>query len=121
MLARLVSMYIFELIPLLEEADLYNEQDPDRMDAHDLRQFAGHTGIDSESMHSKVSPPTFSLLIFSAANRYFRRTGMDLKLVDEVGEARFDCSDILENGPPEYRSESDQTTDAGDQQPGDSA
>jgi len=121
MLARLVSMYIFELIPLLEEADLYDDQDPDRLDAHNLRQFAGHTGLDPESIDSKVSSPTFSLRIFSAANQYFRRTGLDLKLVDEAGEARFDYSDNLENGPPEHRSESNQATEAGVQQPGDGA
>jgi hypothetical protein len=44
--------------------------------------------------------PQESLYFFSAANRFFARVGMDLELVEDQGDAGFDYSDILEDGPP---------------------
>jgi hypothetical protein len=40
------------------------------------------------------------MLYFSAANRFFAQVGMDLELTEDKGDAGFDYSDILEEGPP---------------------
>lgn len=116
--ARLVSMYIIELVPLMEEVDAEEELLPDGTGTPELRQFAGNAGTVPLDSGYGVPTPQDSISMFSAANRFFRRAGLDLEIHDGPGYAEFDYSDILDNGPPEYHGDSNEVIGANDRQPG---
>lgn len=118
MLARVVSMYIKELISLMEDFDDNDELLSDGTDTNDLKKFAAHTGLVERDAGFEVPPPYFSLRMFSAANLFYRRAGLELKLVDDPGEARFDYSDILDDGPQKTHRRSDVDSESDDRQPG---
>jgi len=109
-LAFMVSLYIMELLPLLKEKggdDPYMSEhfhDSDRVD--DLHQYAYHSGIlrnttdrEGEPISHAVSVNT-SLRVFQVANLAYSELGMDLEVAESEGDAGFDYSDILEEGPP---------------------
>jgi hypothetical protein len=45
-------------------------------------------------------PVTESLRVFQVANKAYANLGMDLEIAEDEGDAGFDYSDILEEGPP---------------------
>lgn len=98
-LAHLVSLYILELEPLIIQSQI---DSGDLVSADSLLEFASRMGINPDKEKSAQTPsPQESMQYFSAANRFFAQVGMDLELSEEKGDAGFDYSDILEEGPPD--------------------
>jgi len=111
-LAFRVALYIMELLPLLENKggdDPYmSEHFPEKAPVDDLAQFAHRSGMLGEHTDeregrktSTALPVTTSLRVFQIANRAYAELGMDLEIAEEEGDAGFNYSDILEEGPPE--------------------
>jgi hypothetical protein len=113
-LAFRVSLYIMELLPLLEKKggdDPYmSESFPESAPAEDLRHFAFHSGMlrkhtEESKMEKRTTntavPVTASLRVFQIANKAYANLGMDLEIAEDEGDAGFDYSDILEEGPPD--------------------
>jgi len=109
-LAFRVSLYIMELLPLLEKKggdDPYmSEYFPESAPVDDLNHFAHNSGIlhdttdrDGEKHRTAVRVTT-ALRVFQVANRAYSELGMDLEVAEDEGDAGFDYSDILEEGPP---------------------
>jgi len=113
-LAFRVALYIMELLPLLEKKggdDPYmSEYFPESSPVDDLAQFAYNSGMlrehhdkrDDRKTNTAVRVTT-SLRVFQIANRAYADLGMDLEIAEEDGDAGFDYSDILEEGPPGER------------------
>lgn len=114
-LAFRVALYIMELLPLLAKkggddpymSDHFSESSP----VDDLQQFAFRSGMlkkhhdkrrnkEDRTTNTAVSVTT-SLRVFQIANRAYANLGMDLEVAEDEGDAGFDYSDILEEGPPE--------------------
>lgn len=111
-LAFRVALYIMELLPLLEKKggdDPYmSEYFPERLPVDDLAQFAHNSGMLREHTDQKEGRKTntavrvtTSLRVFQIANRAYAELGMDLEVAEDEGDAGFDYSDILKEGPPE--------------------
>lgn len=105
-----VSMYITELLPLLEKKggdDPYmSEHFPERSPVDSLQHYAHHSGIlrktegrDGKGRNTAVRVSE-SLRVFQVANKAYAELGMDLEVAEDEGDAGFDYSDILEEGPP---------------------
>lgn len=118
-LTLLVSLYVMELLPLLERKDA---SDPFMSDdfSHippfrNLRHFALHCGFlpnqrDRDDGETSEPPrPTVSLQVFQIANRAYANLGMELDLEEEQGDAGFAYEDILEEGPPDRGTAPPQT------------
>ena len=101
-LAYLVSLYILELEPLIMQSDFDDSQlVPDDLPFDSLLQFASTLGtVPSDTPGGSTPPPWMSIRYYSAANRFYARVGMDLELGEEDGDAGFEYTDILEEGPP---------------------
>lgn len=111
-LAFRVAMYIMELEPLLAKKggdDPYmSEHFPESSPVNDLRHFANNLGMlrepydkrDNRKTNTAVRITT-SLRVFQVANKSYANLGMDLEIAEKSGDAGFDYSDILEDGPPE--------------------
>lgn len=108
-LAFRVALYIMELQPLLEEKggdDPYmSGHFPKGSPVNDLRHFALNSGMLRESTGGDEKTKTAvrvteSLRVFQVANQAYASLGMDLEVAEERGDAGFDYSDILEEGPP---------------------
>lgn len=110
-LAFRVALYIMEIEPLLSKKggdDPYmSEHFPESSPINDLRHFAYNSGIlreyDDERNGGKTNTAvrlTTSLRVFQIANKAYAELGMDLEIAEEDGDAGFDYSDILEEGPP---------------------
>jgi hypothetical protein len=118
-LAHLVSLYIMELEPLIVQSEI---DDGDlvsgSVDGDSLLQFAARLGVKpGEGSAPETPAPQESIHYFSAANRFYAKVGMDLELSEDEGDAGFDYSDILEEGPPggsEPKIEADGGPDAED-------
>jgi hypothetical protein len=102
-LSYLVSLYIMELEPLIVQSNINDsELLADNLACDSLLQFANSMGVKpGENQNEQTPTPQEVMLYFSAANRFFARVGMDLELTEDKGDAGFDYSDILEEGPPE--------------------
>lgn len=101
-LAHLVSLYILELEPLIEQSDIDDgELIPEDAGFDSLRDFAARMGV-RDAGTDAGSPPTPQgvLQFYSAANRFYARVGMDLELEADKGDASFEYADILFEGPP---------------------
>jgi hypothetical protein len=102
-LAHLVALYVIELQPLIERSDWDSSQYiPDNRQYDTITEWASRMGITRE--HKGTPAPAGigeCMHIFSLANRFVAQVGMDLELAEERGDAGFDYSDILEEGPPE--------------------
>jgi hypothetical protein len=101
-LSYLVSLYIMELEPLIVQSDIDDSRlVPDKLACDSLLQFANSMGVKpGEDQYEQTPSPQEVMLYFSAANRFFAQVGMDLELTEDKGDAGFDYSDILEEGPP---------------------
>jgi hypothetical protein len=101
-LSYLVSLYVKELEPLIVQSDIDDsELVPDRLTFDSLLQFAAVMGVKPGGDQEEQTPsPQHSMAYFSIANRFYARVGMDLELAEDDGDAGFDYSDILEEGPP---------------------
>jgi hypothetical protein len=109
-LAFRVSLYIIELLPLLEKKggdDPYmSDYFPESSPVDDLDHFAHNSGIFNETTdrdgekHRTAVRVTTALRVFQIANRAYSELGMDLEVAEDEGDAGFDYSDILEEGPP---------------------
>jgi len=110
-LAFRVALYIMELLPLLEKkggddpymSDHFSEKSP----VDDLQQFAFSSGMlrdrhdtRDDSKTTTAVRVTTSLRVFQIANKAYADLGMDLEIAEDEGDAGFDYSDILEEGPP---------------------
>lgn len=105
-----VALYIMELLPLLKEKggdDPYmSEYFPEGWPINDLAHFAHHSGMlrpttDTDGQERKTAVRlTTSLRVFQIANQAYAELGMDLDIDEDRGDAGFDYSDILEEGPP---------------------
>jgi hypothetical protein len=105
-LAFRVALYIMELQPLLEKKggdDPYmSGHFPESSPVDDLQQFAFNSGMLREKEKSTTAVRvTTSLRVFQVANKAYANLGMDLEIAEDNGDAGFDYSDILEEGPPE--------------------
>jgi len=114
-LAFRVALYIMELLPLLEQkggSDPYmSTHFRDKSPVDDLQQYAFRSGMlkkhtdDRPNRSSRETntavPVTVSLRVFQVANKAYANLGMDLEVAEDEGDAGFDYSDILEEGPPE--------------------
>jgi hypothetical protein len=114
-LAFRVALYIMELQPLLEKKggdDPYmSDHFPESSRVDDLQQFAFRSGMlkkhtdenrrtgEKRTTNTAV-PVTESLRVFQIANKAYANLGMDLEVAEDEGDAGFDYSDILEEGPP---------------------
>lgn len=97
-LAYFVSLYILELEPLIIRSDI-NHSDLPGDDS--MLRYAYRMGLKpGETSEEQTPAPQESMRYFSAANRFYARVGMDLELAEDEGDAGFDYSDILEEGPP---------------------
>lgn len=127
-LAFRVAMYIMELEPLLAkkggEDPYMSEHFPESSPVNDLRHFAYNSGMlrehhdkrDDRKTNTAVRVTT-SLRVFQVANKAYANLGMDLEIAEESGDAGFDYSDILEEGPPERNApqlETDGSDEEGD-------
>lgn len=130
-LAFRVSLYIMELLPLLEKKggdDPYmSNHFPESSPVDDLQHFAFRSGMlrkhtddnprtENRTTNTAVSV-TESLRVFQVANKAYANLGMDLEIAEESGDAGFDYSDILEEGPPEGNApqlETDGSDEEGD-------
>jgi len=101
-LSYLVSLYIFEIEPLIVRSDIDDsELVPANLAFDSLLDFAGKMGVKSgPTEYEQTCSPQVVMQYFSGANRFFARVGMDLQLKENEGDAGFDYSDILEEGPP---------------------
>lgn len=105
-LAFRVALYVMELLPLLEkkggEDPYMSENFPDDDPVNDLEQFAISSGMLRSGVndHRTAVRVTTSLRVFQIANRAYADLGMDLEVSEDRGDAGFDYSDILEEGPP---------------------
>lgn len=101
-----VALYVMELLPLLEEKggdDPYmSKQFPDGGPVTDLEQFAITSGMlrNDDKQQTTAVRVTTALRVFQIANRAYAGLGMDLEVSEDRGDAGFDYSDILEEGPP---------------------
>jgi hypothetical protein len=116
-LAFRVALYIMELLPLLEKKggdDPYmSEHFSEASPVDDLQQFAFRSGMLREHTDKRRNKEdrktstavrvTTSLRVFQIANKAYADLGMDLEIAEEDGDAGFDYSDILEEGPPGER------------------
>ena len=104
-LAHLVALYVMELQPLIERSDWDSSQYiPDNRSYDTITEWASRMGFTRE--RKGTSAPAGigeSMHIFSLANRFIAQVGMDLELAEESGDAGFDYSNILEEGPPGER------------------
>jgi len=102
-LAHLVALYILELEPLIVQSE-FDDGDliPDNSKYHSLREFAALMGYQHNGEDGTKPPsPAGVMRIFSAANRFYARVGMDLELeADHENEAGADYSDILDGDGP---------------------
>lgn len=100
-LGYLVSLYIYELEPLIIQSGIDDsELVPESLPYDSLRQFANSMGMKKAGKKLKQPKPGDSMKIYSAANQFYAMIGMDLKLKENSGDAGFKYSDILEEGPP---------------------
>jgi hypothetical protein len=101
-LAHFVSLYILELEPLIERSEWDGEEHiPDTVNAESLAEWVAVMGMTRKKGDERLPANVFeSMQIFSVANRFVAQVGMDLELEEESGDAGFDYSDILEDGPP---------------------
>lgn len=110
-LAFRVALYIMELQPLLEEKggdDPYmSDHFPESSPVDDLQHFAFNSGMlrehtaEGKKKTKTAVRVTTSLRVFQVANKAYANLGMDLEVAEDEGDAGFDYSDILEEGPPE--------------------
>ena len=110
-LAFRVALYIMELQPLLEEKggdDPYmSDHFPESSPVDDLQHFAFNSGMlrehtaEGKKKTNTAVRVTTSLRVFQVANKAYANLGMDLEVAEDEGDAGFDYSDILEEGPPE--------------------
>jgi len=101
-LSNLVSLYIMELEPLIVQGDI-DDTDliSDNLAYDSLLDFASSMGVKSgNDEYERTLSPQETMHYFSAANRFYARMGMDLELAEDEGDAGFDYSDILNEGPP---------------------
>jgi hypothetical protein len=106
-LAFRVALYIMELQPLLDKKggdDPYmSEHFPENSRIDDLQQYAFRSGMlkktGGNTGRNAVSVSE-SLRVFQIANKAYANLGMDLEITEDEGDAGFDYSDILEEGPP---------------------
>jgi len=101
-LAYLVSLYIMELEPLIIQSDV-DDSDllDDRLSHGSLIGFAARMGVKvGEDQYEQVPSPQEVMQYFSAANQFYARVGMDLEMAEDEGDAGFEYTDILEEGPP---------------------
>jgi len=104
-LSTFVSVYITELLPLLEKRggpDPYMAAEfPDESQIEDLKHFSEELGLFGQEQYKDaeiaVSVRT-SMKVFQIANRAFAELGMELDVAEENADASFDYSDILQNG-----------------------
>mgnify|MGYP000594899064 FL=1 len=130
-LAFRVSLYIMELLPLLEKKggdDPYmSAHFPEGSPVDDLQHFAFRSGMlrkhtddnprTGERTTNTAVSVTESLRVFQVANKAYANLGMDLEIAEDEGDAGFDYSDILEEGPPEGNApqlETDGSDEEGD-------
>ncbi|MCD2201673.1 hypothetical protein LPA44_17570 [Halobacterium sp. KA-4] len=101
-LAHYVSLYIIELKPLIARSDWDGSQHiPDDRPYDTITEWASKMGFTRERDGSPAPAGIHECMqIFSVANRFFAEVGMDLEIAEEQGDAGFDYSDILEEGPP---------------------
>ncbi len=101
-LGYLVSLYIMELEPLIVQSDIDDsELVSDKLPCNSLLQFTSSMGVKpGEDQYEQTPSPQEVMHYFSAANRFYARVGMDLELAEDEGDAGFDYTDILEEGPP---------------------
>jgi hypothetical protein len=101
-LGHLVSIYIMELEPLIIQSEVDDgELLSDTLPADSLLQFASRMGVKpADDVYEQTPSPQEVMAYFSAANRFYARVGMDLELAEDEGDAGFDYSDILDEGPP---------------------
>ena len=101
-----VALYVMELLPLLEEKggdDPYmSKRFPDGGAVDDLEHFALTSGMvrNDDKKQTTAVHVTTALRVFQIANRAYAGLGMDLEVSEDRGDAGFDYSDILEEGPP---------------------
>ena len=100
-LAYLIALYVAELEPLIEQADIDDEElVPDSSPFNGLREFVAHMGVSPPNSERGYLSPQALMKMFGAANRFYAKVGLDLELEEDDGDAGFDYSDILEEGPP---------------------
>jgi hypothetical protein len=110
-LAFRVSLYIIELLPLLEKKGgddpYFSEHFPESSVVDDLAHFANRSGLlrihedtDSQTRRKRGVSVGTALRVFQVTNRAFSELGMDLDVAETERDAGFDYSDILEDGPP---------------------
>lgn len=119
-LAHLVALYILELEPLIIQSEFENgEFVADDIEYKSLRDFAAKIGAKYNENGNSTPNPQEIISIYSAANRFYARVGMDLEMDIDKGDAGFDYSDILAEGPP-GGSAPDVPDDIGDENGGES-
>ena len=108
-LGYVVSLYVFELEPLIEQS-VFEDGDlvSDESSYDSLRDFTRTMGlIHSDDKEVKAPTLTQVMSIFSAANRFYAKVGLDLELKVEESDAEFTYADILDDGPPGDGNEPD--------------
>lgn len=100
-LAYLVALYIMELEPLIIQSDFEDGHFvPESSVYGSLREFAVSMGVKAGETGAESPSPMEVMSIYSAANTFYAKIGMDLEIKADEGDAGFDYSDILEEGPP---------------------
>lgn len=109
-LAFRVSLYVMELLPLLKKKageDPYMSRRFDNTsNVNSLEHYAFKSGMLGKTENRRGekketgTPVLQSMQVFQVANFAYADLGMDLEIAEEQGDAGFDYTDILEEGPP---------------------
>lgn len=105
-LGMLVSLYIIELEPLMDDVEGFGGEAVEWLcgwsDRLGRREMNGDEQLTFRDADSATLPPSpfDSLRAFNVANRFARAAGLDLEVAQDAGDAGFGYEAILEDGPP---------------------
>lgn len=101
-IGKALAVYITELEPLIRQSTYeWGEIIPDDVGYSDLREYRSNLGQLKENDKERQAPnPYHAVKTFAAVNRVYADLGMGLEVREDKGDAGFDYSDILEDGPP---------------------
>jgi len=93
-LAHLVAVYIIELEPLIIESE-YNDAEnfPNELPYDSLRDFAYKLGF--ENRRDNAPMPSVTARVYSVANQFYAKVGMDLDIEDREQTTKID-NNLLE-------------------------
>jgi hypothetical protein len=95
-LGYLVSLYIYELEPLIEQSD-YATGDliSDDIGFDSLQDFAANMGEESTDDGTQRASVSTAMQVYSAANRFYAKVGLELELKEQTNQTKI-TDDMIE-------------------------